>query len=78
MTALFGDDAKKLVVGLHNETLDQFAFFRRHRPCAVEDVLKLTAFKNDRSEPDFIEQLLVIEGLDDDADAAGDGGLVRH
>src|SRR6202040_611519 len=76
--SLFGHDAEKFVVSFHNETLHQLALLRRHRSRAVEHVLELSAFENDGSEADFVKQLLVVQSLDDDADAAGDGGVVRH
>src|SRR6266699_797337 len=61
-----------------NETLDKLTLLRGNRPCAIEHILKLAAFENDGSESDFVEQLLVIQRLDDDADAASDRCFACH
>src|ERR1700746_871437 len=64
--SLLRDDAEKLVVGFHDETLDQFAFLRGDRSRTIEHVLEFAALKNDGSQSDFVEQLFVIQRLDDD------------
>src|SRR5439155_3170535 len=66
------DDAEKLVVSFHNETLHKLAFLRRDRSRPVKHVLKLAAFKNDGSQSNLVEQLLVVQRLNDHADATGD------
>src|SRR5207302_1900869 len=76
--AFFRDDAEKFVVHFHDETLHELAFLLRHRSGAIEHSVKLAAFENDGGEADFVEELFVVQRLNDDADAAGDGGLVRH
>ena len=76
--AFLRHDPEKLIVSLHDETLDVIAFLRRDRPRAVEHVLELAAFEDHRGEPDFIEELLVVQRLNDDTDAAGDRRFVRH
>ena len=73
-----GDDAEKLIVGFHDETLHVIALLRSDGTGAVEHVLKLAAFKSDRPQTDLIEKLFVIQGLNDNADAPGNGGLIRH
>ena len=53
--SLFCNDAEKLVVGFHDETLDKLTLLRGDRPRAIEHVLKLATLENDGSESDFVE-----------------------
>src|SRR5207245_1558946 len=76
--SLLRNDAEKLVVSFHYETLHELAFLGRNRACPIKHVLKLAAFKNDGSESHFVQQLLVVEGLNNDGDAAVDRRFVRH
>src|SRR5262245_10607991 len=76
--ALASNDPKKLIVSLHHKTLNQVAFFRSHWPGSVQNILELTALEHDRGQPDFVEQLFVVQGLYDNTDAAGDGGFTSH
>src|SRR5581483_8647303 len=73
-----GHHPEEFIVGFHHKILDELAFLRRDWPGAVEHVFKLAAFEYHRSESDFVEQLLVIERLNNHADAAGDRGVAGH
>ena len=74
--ARFGDHGKEAVVGLEDHGLDVLAFFLGRFARAGEDVLEFPAFVNLHADADFAEQFAVVDGLDDDADGAGDGGRV--
>src|SRR5436190_20134290 len=75
---LLRNDAEKLVVSFHDEVLHKVAFFRRDWSGAIEHVFKFAALKYNGRKAYLVEQLLIIQRLNDDADAAGDGCFVCH
>src|SRR6266550_4491612 len=76
--SLLCDDAEKFVVRIHNEVLYELPFLRRDRSRSVQHVFEFAALKNYGCEADFVKQLLVIQGLNDYADAPGDCRFISH
>ena len=76
--SLLCDNSEKLVVRAHNEVLHELPLFRRNRSRSVEHVFEFAALKNYGCEPDFVKQLLVIQSLNDYADAPGYRGFISH
>src|SRR5207245_2275974 len=67
--ALLRHHSQKLIINLHDEALHVIALLRRHWARAIQHVFELSAFEYDRGEADFIEQLLVVQRLNNNADA---------
>src|SRR6266481_4971168 len=76
--SLLCDDAEKFIVRAHDEVLHELPFLRRDRSRSVQHVFEFAALKNYGCKADFVKQLLVIQGLNDYADAPGDRRFIGH
>ena len=76
--SLLCNDPEKLVVRAHDEVLHELPFLRRNRSRSVQHVFEFAALKNYGCEADLVKQLLVIQGLNDYADAPGDRRFISH